>query len=356
MQEDKQRSILKCVRCGTCRSICPVFEELGWESFSTRGRMLLAKGISKGMDVDESMIDSINTCTTCGLCEQMCPAGAKPADVFEELRRDLVSMGKVTGSQLELYNNTLLTGNPLGEKRSGTSWILEQRDVPKVADYVYFVGCLGSYRFRVDALRTYDLIKDMGVSVLSDEVCCGSPLLRTGFDAKELIRHNLEQIEKTGAHTIIASCAGCYNTFKNDYPDRFNVVHITEFLMEHIDELGLARLDLTVTYHDPCHLGRTNMIFDAPRKLIMAVCDLKEMRANRENARCCGGGGGVRKSYPDLSASIAKKRIMDVPDGVDHIVTCCPLCRTNLEHATAVPVIDLLDLLDMAQKEGSKAD
>jgi fumarate reductase (CoM/CoB) subunit B len=316
--------------------------------------MLLAKGISKGMDVDESMIDSISTCTTCGLCEQMCPAGAKPPDVFEELRRDLVRMGKVTGSQLELYNNTLLTGNPLGEKRSGTSWILDQRDVPKVADYVYFVGCLGSYRFREDSLKTYDLIKDMGVTVLSDEVCCGSPLLRTGFDADELIRHNLEQIEKTGAHTLIASCAGCYNTFKNDYPDRFNVVHITEFLAEHMDELGLVRLDLTVTYHDPCHLGRTNRIFDAPRKLIMAVCDLKEMRTNRENARCCGGGGGVRKGYPDLSASIAKKRIMDVPDGVGHIVTCCPLCRTNLEQASDVPVIDLLDLLDMAQKEGLK--
>lgn len=351
MQEDKQRSILKCVRCGTCRSICPVFEELGWESFSTRGRMVLAKGISKGMDVDESIIDSINTCTTCGLCEQMCPAGAKPSDVFEQLRSDLIKMGKGTSSQLEMYDTTILTGNPLGEKRPDKNWIMEQRDVPKTADHVYFVGCLGSYRFKESALRTYDLIKYLGVTVLSDEVCCGSPLLRIGSDASELIQHNIEQVEMTGAHTIIVSCAGCYNTFKNNYPNKFNVVHITEFLAEHVDELDLKRLDITVAYHDPCHLGRANKIFDAPRKLIKAVCELKEMDTNRESARCCGGGGGVRKGYPDLSASIAKRRIMDVPEGVDLIVTCCPLCRTNLEQVSDIPVLDLLDILFEAQKE-----
>lgn len=354
MEDEQLRSILKCVRCGTCRSVCPIFEELGWESFSTRGRMMIAKGISEGMDLDESIIDSINTCTTCGICEEMCPAGAIPPDVFENIRHEIVEMGKETESQKDLRENTLSTGNPMNETHSRLEWFMEQRDVPDHAENAYFVGCLGSYRYQETVLRTYDLIGDLDVTVLPDEVCCGSPLLRTGSDAGELIAHNVRQMEKVGAHTMIASCAGCYNTLKNDYPDRFRVVHITEFLAENLDKLELDRLDITVTYHDPCHLGRANRIFDAPRKLISAVCELREMRTSRENARCCGGGGGVRKGYPELSKALTEKRVAEVPEGVDYIVTCCPLCRTNMAPFSEVPVIDLLDLLTWAQKKNKE--
>jgi len=350
MEEEQLRSILKCVRCGTCRSVCPIFEELGWESYSTRGRMMIAKGISEGMDLDESIVDCINACTTCGICEEMCPAGAIPPDVFERIRHEIVESGAENKTQQELRENTLSTGNPMNEKGSRLGWLREIRDIPDHAGNVYFVGCLGSYRYQETVLKTYDLISGLDVTVLADEVCCGSPLLRTGSNAGELIEHNVRQMEAAGAHTIIASCAGCYNVLKNEYPDRFRVVHVTEFLAENLDKLELDRLDITVTYHDPCHLGRANRIFDAPRELISAVCELKEMKTSRENARCCGGGGGVRKGYPELSRALTEKRVEEVPEGVDYIVTCCPLCRTNMESFSKVPVIDLLDLLTMAGK------
>jgi Fe-S oxidoreductase len=106
---------------------------------------------------------------------------------------------------------------------------------------------------------------------------------------------------------------------------------------------------LTVTYHDPCHLGRGSGIFDPPRKVIKAICDLEEMRSNRQDARCCGGGGGVRAGYPDLSLEIARRRLLDVPAGVEAIVSCCPLCIRNLRDAGGeVEVIDLVDLVARA--------
>lgn len=188
--------------------------------------------------------------------------------------------------------------------------------------------------------------------MLKDERCCGSPLLRTGFDASRFMESNLRQIEEIGVKTVITGCAGCYATLRNDYPDEFQVVSIPEFLSEHISDFELKPLDLTVTYHDPCHLGRRHKIYDEPRKIIEAICSLKEMKTNKNRSRCCGGGGGVRSGYSELSLKMAKKRLMDVPEGVDYIVTSCPLCIRNLNDAGGnCLVIDLVELVSKALDE-----
>ncbi|AEH59912.1 CoB--CoM heterodisulfide reductase [Methanosalsum zhilinae DSM 4017] len=343
-------SVLKCVRCGTCRSVCPVFEESGWESKTARGRMLLAQGLIRGeLEPDPEMIESLSMCTTCGICEQKCPAGATPPRVVQSARQQLVQKGNATRAQLQMYTRAAETGNPLGETANRMQWIGEEPEEQSKSDYVYFVGCLGSYRYPDLARKTFRILEKLEVALLEDEKCCGSPIMRTGFDAGELVSHNLDQIRKSGAHTVITSCAGCYNTLKKDYPDEFNVMHVSEFLAEHIDELGLKRLDLTVTFHDSCHLGRSHGVYDAPRRIIEAICDLKEMKSIRENARCCGGGGGVRTGYPELSMKLSKKRLAEVPDDVDYIVTACHLCRNNLiEGGSEHEVIDLVDLVCLA--------
>ncbi|MDG6244754.1 MAG: (Fe-S)-binding protein [Methanolobus sp.] len=352
MDNSDMRSILKCVRCGTCRSICPVFDVVGWESSSSRGRMLVAHGVSQGMDVDQGVFDSLNTCTTCGLCEQMCPSGASPVKVIENVRHQLVLQGKMTEAQRSLRSEAIEKGNPLGEIKDRMAWLGDSgRDLAKKADYVFFAGCLGSYRYPELTKRTFEILKSFGVTVLEEEVCCGSPLLRTGSDPSELISNNLQQIKNTGAHTIITGCAGCYTALKNDYPGNLDVVHVTEFLADRLAELGLKKLDLKVTYHDPCHLGRCNGVFDAPRQIIMSVCDLEEMRNNRERSKCCGAGGGVLKGYPELSLDISKKRLEEIPKDVDYLVTACPLCRTNLKRGDpGIEVLDIIDLLEMAMK------
>lgn len=353
--EVDRRSVYKCVQCGTCRSVCPVFDVVGWESANTRGRMLIIKSLLEGRTPSEDVLSSLASCTTCGICTAKCPAGANPPEVVEAARAQLVKCGVTTEAQEKLKAAVTTSGNSFGETRSRLHWLsdTERAKLPAKADYVYFVGCFDSYRYPEFAKKTFEVLQRFGVTLLPDEQCCASPLLRTGFreDAEKLMQHNIEQIRKVGAHTIITSCAGCYTTLKNNYPDELRVISLPEFLAERLEELDLKRLDLTVTYHDPCHLGRHNEIYDAPRKVIQAICTLKEMKNIRENSRCCGGGGGVRIGYPDISLELARNRLEDVPEGVDYIVTSCPLCVRNLRDAGGnIEIIDIVELVAMAME------
>ncbi|VVB68488.1 CoB--CoM heterodisulfide reductase iron-sulfur subunit D [uncultured archaeon] len=343
------KEINRCVRCGTCRSVCPVFEESGWESANTRGRILLTRGLARGLEADSDVLDSLNSCTTCGICTDNCPAGVNPPRLIESARRELVGQGIMTREQAALSRNIFESANTFGDRGDRMAWLGDRSRLREKADCVYFVGCMNSYRHSETAAKTFDLLSRFGVTLLPAEQCCGSPLLRTGFDASRFVDANLRQIERIGAGTVIASCAGCYTTLKNNYSANLEVLSLPEFLAEHISELDLEPLDITVTYHDPCHLGRHNGIYEPPRQVIEAVCDLEEMKACREAARCCGGGGGVRSGYRDLSLGMAKRRLQDVPEGVDCIVTSCPLCIRNLRDAGAGErVIDLADLVASA--------
>lgn len=345
----KLKGVNQCVRCGTCRTFCPVFEESGWESANTRGRIMVIKGLSAGLQADSDVLDSLNTCTTCGICTENCPAGVNPPELIERARRELVSAGKVTREQSDLSKKIFESGNTFGDPRERLSWLQDRSLLKEKAEYVYFVGCMNSYRNMKTAARTFALLSRFGATLLLEEQCCGSPLLRTGFDARRFVDENSRQIEEIGASTVITGCAGCYTTLKKNYARQFQVVSVSEFLAEHISELDIKPLDLTVTYHDPCHLGRHNEIYEPPRQVIEAVCRLKEMKTSRKAARCCGGGGGVRAGYRDLSLQMARRRLQDVPDGVDYIVTSCPLCIRNLRDAGAgEKVIDLVDLISKA--------
>jgi fumarate reductase (CoM/CoB) subunit B len=344
-----QKEINKCVRCGTCRSVCPAFEASGWESANTRGRVLVMKGLAKGLKADGEVLDSLNTCTTCGICTDNCPAGVNFSQLIESARRELVCQGKMTGAQAILSRNIFECGNTFGDTGDRLAWLRDRSLRREKADYVYFVGCMNSYRYPGTAGRTFDLLSRFGATLLPAEQCCGSPLLRTGFDAHRFVDENLRQIKLTGARTIITGCAGCYTTLKKNYSMDLRVLSVPEFLAEHISELDLEPLGIAVTYHDPCHLGRHHGIYEQPRRVIETICELKEMEASGKAARCCGGGGGVRSGYKDLSLQMAKRRLQDVPDGVDCIVTSCPLCIRNLRDAGAgEKAIDLVDLVARA--------
>ncbi len=310
---------------------------------------MVIKAISSGLQADSEVLDSLNTCTTCGICTENCPAGVNPPELIERARRELVTRGSMTRSQADLSRNIFESGNTFGDPRDRLAWLQDRRLLKKKAEYVYFVGCMNSYRYTKTAERTYAILSRFGATLLPGEQCCGSPLLRTGFDAARFVDENSRQIEEIGAKTVITGCAGCYTTLKKNYAKQFEVVSVSEFLAEHISELALKPLDLTVTYHDPCHLGRHNKIYEQPRRLIEAICRLKEMKATKEDARCCGGGGGVRAGYRDLSLQMARRRLQDVPEGADYIVTTCPLCIRNLRDAGAgEKVIDLVDLVTLA--------
>jgi len=310
---------------------------------------MVIKGLSSGLPADKDVLDSLNTCTTCGICTENCPAGVNPPHLIESARRELVSAGRMTREQADLSKNIFESGNTFGDPGDRLSWLQDRSLLKEKAEYVYFVGCMNSYRNTETAARTFALLSRFGATLLPAEQCCGSPLLRTGFDARRFMDENSRQIEEIGAGTVITGCAGCYTTLKKNYGRQFQVVSVSEFLAEHISELDIKPLDLTVTYHDPCHLGRHNEIYEQPRRVIEAVCHLIEMKTIGKAARCCGGGGGVRAGYRDLSLQMARRRLQDVPDGVDYIVTSCPLCIRNLRDAGAgEKVIDLADLVTKA--------
>jgi len=310
---------------------------------------MVLKGLSSGLPADKDVLDSLNTCTTCGICTENCPAGVNPPDLIENARRELVSAGRMTREQADLSKKVFESGNTFGDPRDRLSWLQDRTILKEKAEYVYFVGCMNSYRNTETAARTFALLSRFGATLLPAEQCCGSPLLRTGFDARRFVDENSRQIEEIEARTVITGCAGCYTTLKKNYGRQFQVVSVSQFLAEHISELNIKPLDLTVTYHDPCHLGRHNEIYEQPRRVIEAVCRLKEMKTSGKAARCCGGGGGVRAGYRDLSLQMARRRLQDVPGGVDCIVTSCPLCIRNLRDAGAgVRVIDLVDLVAKA--------
>ena len=218
---------------------------------------------------------------------------------------------------------------------------------------IYFRGCTAREKETSIADSTEELLKSAGVeyTVLDDEKCCGSVLLRTGFieEAKEQIQKNTEVLSND---LILTSCAGCYKTLKDDY-EGLDVIHISQFLKELIDEnkLDFSKKNLTVTYHDSCHLGRHCNVFDEPRDVISGVADLVEMENNREDSLCCGAGGGVKSAYPEIASQMAESRIAQALDtNAKLLITPCPFCKLNLKNRG----LDVLDLTEFLVKYGGE--
>lgn len=242
--------------------------------------------------------------------------------------------------------------------------------VNREADVGYFVGCLASYipQLQHIPVSLVSLLEKVGVryTVLGDEWCCGTPLFHLGDveDAREFAEHNIREFEKLGVQKVVVTCAGCYRALKVEYPKilkeklPFEVLHSSEFLLELIEEnkIQFTNLELKVAWHDPCELGRGAGVYEAPRKVIESIPGVRlfELENNRENSKCCGGGGMLPVTNPPLSNSIAKERVDEaIPLNLDFIVTGCSTCLLNLGGAAKklgdrVKVIDLVELVSKA--------
>ncbi|MDI9624456.1 MAG: (Fe-S)-binding protein [Methanothermobacter sp.] len=218
-------------------------------------------------------------------------------------------------------------------------------------DLIYFRGCMGRERVPEITKATEQILDHVEIPyrILEDEKCCGSVLLRTGFleDAKERIRENLTLLSGS---RLLVSCAGCYRTFKIDYPRLFNVkvdvIHSSQLFHQLLKE-GRIQIkgNLKVTYHDPCHLARHCGEYDAPRKVLEATGTLVEMEEHHVNAQCCGAGGGVKAAYPHLAEKIAQKRIEQALDtGAEILCTTCPFCKYNLK-SHGMKVMDISEII-----------
>ncbi len=353
--EKVRKAVNVCTMCGFCKSVCPSFKAIGWDTALSRGRIILSYGLLNGeLQADESVVRNMYTCTTCADCVRRCPSKVDIVDIIELCRADLVKNGNILPKHKAMCDNIKEFGNPFAETAPRAE-VLGR--TPHKAKIGYFVGCTATYRSKKTAEATLSILDKLGDDFTTiDETCCGSVMQRVGWpqeDVTKMMQKNVDAIKALGIETLVLACAGCYRMFKLEYPKYvdvpFEVLHITEYLAK--KDLKLKPMDgVKATYHDPCHLGRHCGVYEPPREVIKKIPGLqfKEMEYNRKTSHCCGGGGGVRSAYPEESMTIASTRL-DEAAFADLIITTCPFCVNNLSSAVGdrkIQVRDLVEIID----------
>ncbi|MCS7140511.1 MAG: heterodisulfide reductase-related iron-sulfur binding cluster [Nitrososphaerota archaeon] len=383
--ENYAKQIYRCARCGWCRTsvfadqgiqkICPIYEyhpKGPWEFFTARGRLAIAQGLLEGeIDVTRDLVEIIYSCTTCGACHEICvihfPVVMKVSSVdeldqvkvFEAMRAEVFKRAPemLLEPHRRIAERISTHRNPYGEPHEKRfTWLPAVYSLPKQGGIVYFTGCTSPYRHPEICESTIKVLNKAGITpAIIDEWCCGSVLLRTGqWDyVKTLAEHNLEELKRSKAKKIIASCAGCYRTLKLDYPELlgskwdFEVLHVTELIWDLIERGRLSisgRLNQKVTYHDPCHLGRHGGVYDPPRNIIESIPGIEfvEMKPTKQYAICCGGGGGVKSGFNELALRIGLTTVNRAKEtDADILISACPFCKRNIVEAIELSRADI---------------
>ena len=336
-----------CFTCGKCDVYCP------WNRVRSFSIRKIIREATFGLSEIES--DDIWRCTTCGSCPSVCPRGVGQIEISVALRRVAAEYGIYPASVSSVRNasaSLVAEGNPLsGSRASRADWAqgLPVKPFVEGMEVLYFVGCYYSYdpRLKKVAIATAAILDAAGVDfgiLGSHESCCGESIRKAGGEQefRALARQNIKTYIDHGVKKILVSSPHCYHTFVNEYPEfmvNFEVVFITEYLSEliHAGRLKLSgEYAKTVTYHDPCYLGRHNGIYDAPREVLRQVpgLELREMADARHNSLCCGGGGGRIWMETPKSERFSDLRLAQaVATGAEVLVTCCPYCITNFEES-----------------------
>jgi Fe-S oxidoreductase len=354
-----EKESLICARCGYCRTDCPVYQVIGWESASPRGKVSLSREIfahKQRRDIPEEFVRRISQCTLCGACTVACSTTIDLRRLCLDLRQRLAESGQEPKAYDKL-RDTLGAHKNITDfsNNDRLDWAQDLDDPESVeprsgAEVGYFVGCVSS--FFPQAAEVPLAIAEILTKAECDfttmggeEWCCGFPLLGAGFvdDAQKFIRHNVEKIKEMNIHTLIASCPSCYHVWKHDSTQALKgydlkIKHTTEYLGQLINEekIQLNELDEVITYHDPCDLGRNSGIYDAPREIINSIPGVKfvEMAHNKEYALCCGGGGNLQSVDPENAAKIADLRVEEIQaTGATIVVSACQQCEQMLTAA-----------------------
>jgi len=347
---DAMKPLKDCIECLCCITVCPavdVTKFLGPTAMRQEMRLALDPR-DKGDRVSDAVRDGLFTCTTCQACWKICPKNIQiPHKAIERLR----SLANQKGLTLPRHQEVAALIKETGRSvpRSGKTFLEEAGDIvepygPVKATVGFFVGCLYNMRMPETAIDALEVLRRNGIRVVipKEQVCCGSPLIRTGQLAilDMLKRRNIDAFRHRKIETVVTMCAGCGSTLKNDYRTPFAVMDISELLTRDGIEPP-ARLGVKATYHDPCHLMRGQEIRDQPRELIRQVVDLAEMEA-----RCCGSGGGVKSGLPDEAKELAIQRNKVIEEtGADIVISSCPFCELHIGQHCGKPVKNITTVL-----------
>ncbi|MFC1992929.1 FAD-binding and (Fe-S)-binding domain-containing protein [Chloroflexota bacterium] len=362
-----------CANCGYCRNECTEFNAINWESASPRGKFHFIREYLKGKaKLDERMAEMFFVCTTCRKCNQTCQIKSHIDEHWTLTARPAIwqeGFNPPEIYQVQAYN-IMAKHNPAGNAPARRkTWMPPDLKYKEEGEIGYWAGCQASYNSATMNMsrNSVRILNKSGIepAYLSlDEWCCGGGMYLLGCleDVTETIEHNINEINKRGIKTLITSCSGCWINFAHFYPlfaQRMNlefnvkVKHMTEFISELIEE-GKIELNhpvnLKVTYHDPCHIGRGGGIFDQPRKILTSIPGLEfiEKNHNREQSTCCGRH---TTGYSRLGMALVTNVLTEVEQTMaEAVVSCCPTCESNLrtgisETGSKLKVLDITDLV-----------
>ncbi len=361
-------AVSPCFQCGVCTATCP-WGLLQEEPVNVRALMRRAQ---LGIAQDGEMW----WCTTCRACEELCPRGVPIADVMLALRRMAWQDQRVPEGLAPVMWALFTDGNPWRRppsQRAAWSRGVEVKPFEATDEALLYAGCTASYdnRSQKVARALTGLLQAAGVSfgTLGEaEPCCGDAAYALGQHdyLQQIIEANTSQFREAGVGAIVTVSPHCYDMFLNHYPaaDGFRPMHYTQYLAELIAG-GRLRFEhpypAKVTFHDPCYLGRRNDVYDPPRQVLAAIpgLDIVEMPRSRDDALCCGGGGGRMWMDTKAGERFSDLRTREAADtGADLLVTACPHCIACLEDSlkqsgSRMRVMDVAELA-AAALEGAR--
>ncbi len=345
----KKTNVQYCIECGKCSSVCPIARiNMDYSPRRTVERFLL------GFEEKVLTGKELWMCSACYLCRERCPQDVKFPEFIRACRTEASRMGVETtcahGGVL-LSVSRLMTNLGLEQNRLG--WLPEDAKVAEKGEVLYFTGCLPhldavfediGFEGQKIAQSAVRILNEAGIKpvVMKDEKCCGHDLLWSGDmeNFEKLAKANVEAIKKTKATKVVTTCPECYRTLKVDYAEAlgelgFEVVHMSELTSELINRNRLKpkkKLNVKVTYQDPCRLGRHMGVYDEPRNVISSLLGIEflEMERNREAARCCGVSSWVNCNKYAKDMQIERLREAK-STGADHLITACPKCQIHFK-------------------------
>ena len=338
--------IQSCIHCKTCLEYCDTYKVTQDNLKSPEGRLQIAEKIFSGEEISEEERIGLYTCTLCAICDDYCQSDIPISEVIHSSKIKLVDQKK---APLEIHNKIIkgivekdnsVNGNP--DER--LDWLPERYRTMEYfedseSDTLLFLGCMSSFRVMESASASYELLKKANYpfKIIKEEPCCGEYVYSAGDlqKSKKIFRENFNYFKKIGIKTIIATCGGCVYAFQNVYPKyipewNIDVKHIVQIIsdLEKEGKLSFTNLGDTITYHDPCRVGRKlNQIeiYDEPRDLLKKVCKTVNTLDNEDKvAPCCGSGSGIRGVDSSIAIKIGSKLFED--SGTQEIISSCPLC------------------------------
>jgi len=370
-----------CSQCGYCVDECDQFYGRGWESQSPRGKWYWLREYMKGkQEWNQKMVDTILVCTTCELCNFRCSAALPIEPSWMKLRGKLVDEEKkMTFPPFEIMSAAAMKEGNIwaGYRKDRAKWFpedLKEKHGPGTkAKNVYFAGCTASYVEEDIGMASVRLLDKAGVDftyVGNKENCCGTPMLVAGkWDVFEAImRRNIKAVKEAGSDTVITSCPACNMMWRHVYPTwakklgidyDITARHYSEILSEKIRSgeftfPDTGQKEITVTWHDSCHIGRVSGVYEEPRDLIKAIPHVKfvEMDYHHAEAHCCGSVLNLLKE-PLVAADVGETRLNEALDaGAQKVLALCPCCEFQFR-VTADKKKMPIEVVDLARFSAS---